>query len=406
MDARTGQLVEQLTGEHSLPLDGYAYLLEHADAQAADELARHAAALRQKVYGTAVFARGLIEVSSYCRNDCLYCGLRASNRSCARYRLSDEQILDCVEQGYHLGFRTFVMQGGEDPRFDDARVCALVRSIKDRHPDCAVTLSLGERSHASYQALRDAGADRYLLRHETATSEHYAQLHPAGMALQTRMQCLRWLKDLGFATGAGFMVGSPGQTTAHLAADLKFIEGFQPEMCGIGPFIPHHATPFAHEPAGTLAQTLLLLSIVRLIAPNVLLPATTALGSIHPQGREQGILAGANVVMPNLSPGDVRAKYELYDGKVSSGLEAAESWRDLDERMKSIGYHLAVDRGDPATLATPPSKNLPTNRGRVQCSSCETPEIPSENEQNRSLFAQPTPIQPVPCSHTSKGEAQ
>ena len=239
------------------------------------------------------------------------------------------------------------MQGGEDPHFSDDVMCAIVSAVKERHPDCAITLSLGERSRESYARLRDAGADRYLLRHETADSDHYASLHPASMSWEKRMQCLRDLHDLGYAVGVGFMVGSPYQTSAHLARDLAFIQAFQPEMCGIGPFVPHHATPFADEPAGTLEQTLGLLSVIRLIKPNILLPATTALGTIHPMGRELGMEAGANVVMPNLSPGDVRAKYLLYDGKICTGDEAAESLRSLKARLAKAGYNVVTDRGDP-----------------------------------------------------------
>ena len=350
MDRTIEQLLDQLSTTHSLSIEGYQALLEGATQEVRDELAARAVRLRQSIYGTEVFTRGLIEISSYCKNNCYYCGIRAGNNTCERYRLSDEQILQCSDQGYELGFRTFVLQGGEDPALDDERMCPLIRAIKQRHPDCAITLSLGERSKESYAALRDAGADRYLLRHETADAAHYAQLHPANMSFDARMERIGWLRELGFAVGVGFMVGSPGQTSATLAADLKFIEQFKPEMCGIGPFVPHHATPFAHEPAGTLEQTLLLLSIIRLAQPTVLLPATTALGTIHPQGRELGIQAGANVVMPNLSPTDVRAKYELYDNRICTGEEAAECRGCLGARMLSVGYQLAVDRGDPRTL--------------------------------------------------------
>ncbi|MBQ9069598.1 MAG: [Eggerthellaceae bacterium] len=348
MDEHSRTLINRLASEHALDLDGYEYLIAHADAAVAAELAVHAVAVRQEVYGTDVFARGLIEFSSYCKNDCYYCGLRAGNRECERYRLTPEQIQECADTGYELGFRTFVLQSGEDPYWSDDALCSIVRTLKDRHPDCAVTLSVGERSRESYAALHDAGADRYLLRHETADPDHYARLHPPRMSFERRMQCLEWLRELGFAVGVGFMVGSPGQTSATLAVDLKFVERFKPEMCGIGPFIPHHATPFAAEPAGTLELTCLLLSIIRLIHPPVLLPATTALGTIDPQGRERGILAGANVVMPNLSPGDVRAKYLLYDNKICTGEEAAECRGCLGARMLGIGYQLVVDRGDPA----------------------------------------------------------
>ena len=348
MSPHIEQLIEQLVSEHTLPQEGYEQLIAGADHEVAQILADTAVEIRKRFYGDAVFVRGLIEFSNYCKNDCYYCGLRVSNRTCDRYRLSAEQVAACTDVGYELGFRTFVLQSGEDPKLTDEVVCETVRAIKDRHPDCAVTLSLGERSRESYAALREAGAERYLLRHETATPEHYAKLHPSGMSFEARMERIDWLRELGFAVGLGLMVGSPGQTAAHLAADLKLIEEFQPEMCGIGPFIPHHATPFAHEHAGTLEQTLLMLSLIRIIDPRVLLPATTALGTIDPKGREKGILAGANVVMPNLSPANVRDKYSLYDNKLATGMEAAEGWRALDESMRKIGYHLTVDRGDPA----------------------------------------------------------
>ena len=352
MDARTTELIERLAAEHALAADEYAWLVSHLDAETRAALAERAREAREPIYGHEVFVRGLIEFSSYCKNDCLYCGIRASNRECSRYRLSEEQILECADAGYELGFRTFVLQSGEDPHFTDERLCAVVAALKAAHPDCAITLSVGERPRESYAALREAGADRYLLRHETADPAHYASLHPEDMSFERRMACLRDLRELGYTVGCGFMVGSPGQTPETLAADLAFIESFQPEMCGIGPFVPHHATPFAAEPAGTLEQTLGLLSIIRLIKPNVLLPATTALGTIDPRGRELGMEAGANVVMPNLSPTGVRAKYLLYDGKICTGDEAAECRRCLEMRLKSIGYTVVTDRGDPRDAAS------------------------------------------------------
>ena len=348
MDSRTEQLIDQLVVRRSLPLEGYEGLLDAYSDQAAARLAQHAVAARRKAYGSRVFIRGLVEVSNWCKNDCLYCGLRASNRSCERYRLAADEILACCEMGYALGFRTFVLQAGEDPLLTDDFVCGVVRAIKEAWPECAVTLSLGERSRESYAALRRAGADRYLLRHEAASPKLYASLHPKAISLENRMRCLQDLRELGFAVGAGFMVGAPGQTAAHLAADLKFIERFQPEMCGIGPFIPHHATPFADEPAGSLGLSCYLLSIVRLICPAVLLPATTALASVQPDGRERVILAGANVVMPNLSPAATRAKYEIYNNKAHTGIESAEGVEGLDASLRAIGYHIEVGRGDPA----------------------------------------------------------
>ncbi len=339
-------LLEKLEREHTLSLSEYETLIQAFSPQTALIAAQKADAVRRQVYGNAVFIRGLIEVSNICRNDCFYCGIRASNKACDRYRLNKEQILSCCEQGYVLGFRTFVMQGGEDGHFTDDRLEDILHEIKRRYPDCAITLSLGERSRESYERLFAAGADRYLLRHETATQAHYERLHPSSLSFDERMRCLCDLRAIGFQTGCGFMVGSPFQTTRELAADLKFVEEFRPEMCGIGPFIPHKDTPFAAYPAGTAELTCYLLSLVRLIHPRVLLPATTALGSILEGGREKGIQSGANVVMPNLSPVDVRDKYMLYNNKLTSGAEAAESLRDLRERMAAIGYDIVVDRGD------------------------------------------------------------
>lgn len=340
------KLIDTLADRHSLTAEEYVFLLDHMSESAAAYAAEKAVSVRKSIYGTEVYIRGLIEISNFCRNDCLYCGIRRSNRSCARYRLSKEQILSCCEEGYQLGFRTFVLQGGEDGYFTDELVCDIVRSLKKLYPDCALTLSLGEKDRESYEAFYQAGADRYLLRHETADKEHYSKLHPAQQTFENRMRCLQDLREIGYQVGCGFMVGSPYQTNAMLAKDLKFIEAFKPDMCGIGPFIPHHATPFAEFPPGTLEKTTFLLSLIRLIHPCVLLPATTALGTIHPFGREKGILAGANVIMPNLSPADERGKYELYDNKLCTAAEAAENRRELEERMKQIGYTVVTARGD------------------------------------------------------------
>ena len=346
-------LVETLIRSHTLPLDGYRMLIEGRTDSIAKELADAAVRARKAVYGNAVFTRGLIEISNICKNDCLYCGIRRSNAHCDRYRLTEDQILSCADAGYRLGFRTVVLQGGEDPYFTDAVVCRLIQKIKRQHPDCAVTLSLGERSKESFQALFDAGADRYLLRHETADKAHYESLHPKEMSFDHRMRCLTDLKAIGYQTGCGFMVGAPGQTAEHLAKDLKFIETFRPAMVGIGPFIPQKDTPLANETAGTAALTCYLLSILRLMDPTLLLPATTALGTVDPRGRERGILAGANVVMPNLSPVSVREKYALYDNKICTGEESAQCRTCLQRRMEAIGYTLVVDRGDHRTTIEP-----------------------------------------------------
>lgn len=309
----------------------------------ARELARQ---VRERTYGNRVFIRGLIEFTNYCKNDCYYCGIRRSNKKAARYRLTKEDILDCCRQGYELGFRTFVLQGGEDGYFTVERLTELIREIKNGYPDCALTLSVGEKKEEEYRAFREAGADRYLLRHETADPDHYRILHPEPLSLENRKHCLFLLKKLGFQTGAGFMVGSPGQTPETLAEDFLFLKKLDPEMVGIGPFISHGDTPFREQPDGTMEDTLFYLALLRLMLPRVLLPATTALGTIHPSGREKGILSGANVVMPNLSPLSVRKKYMLYDGKISTGDEAAEGVKNLKKRMEAIGCQIVTDRGD------------------------------------------------------------
>lgn len=346
MQKRMSELIDKLSTERSLSLCEYEYIIANRTEESAALLAERAVAERKKHYGNAVFIRGLIEISNICKNDCLYCGIRRSNSDCVRYRLSEEDILSCCDEGYGIGFRTFVMQGGEDGYFTDERLCSIIKKIKLKYPDCAVTLSMGERSRESYQRLFDAGADRYLLRHETADADHYARLHPKEMSYDERMRCLNDLKEIGFQTGCGFMVGSPYQTYAHIAKDLKFIEEFQPHMCGIGPFIPHKATPFAKASAGSIELTCYLLSIIRSICPTILLPATTALGSLDPYGREKGILAGANVVMPNLSPMDTRKKYELYNNKLYTNAESAQALAELDRRMREIGYATVCARGD------------------------------------------------------------
>ncbi len=340
------ELIEKLSQQHVLSAAEYEMLLSERSEQTAAALAEAAVKERKRIYGNAVYIRGLIEVSNYCKNDCFYCGIRAGNRNCERYRLTREEILSCCNEGYQLGFRTFVMQGGEDAYFTDEWLCEVLRAIKGEFADCAVTLSLGERSFDSYQRLYKAGADRYLLRHETANKSHYEKLHPASLSFDNRMRCLRDLKQIGYQVGCGFMVGSPFQTLQELVNDLLFVQAFQPDMCGIGPFIPHKDTCFADENAGDVDLTCYLLSILRLIKPNILLPSTTALGTLHPFGREKGILAGANVVMPNLSPTSVRKKYMLYDNKLSDGNESAQCVEALQKRMKAIGYEIVTDRGD------------------------------------------------------------
>lgn len=310
------------------------------------ELFAQADKLRREYYGKDVYIRGLIEISNICKNDCLYCGIRRGNCNAERYRLSREEILSRCEAGYELGFRTFVMQGGEDPYFTDSLVCEIVSEIKNRFPDCAVTLSLGEKERESYAKYKAAGADRYLLRHETANEEHYKKLHPCEMSLKHRMDCLFNLRELGFQTGSGFMVGSPYQKTEYLVEDLRFLQKLRPQMIGIGPFIPHKDTPFRDFAGGTFELTLRMVALLRLMFPYALIPATTALGTIHPQGRELGLKAGANVIMPNLSPVNVRKLYTLYNNKLCSDAEAAEGLQELNERVKNAGYEIVCSRGD------------------------------------------------------------
>lgn len=302
--------------------------------------------IAKKHFGNKVYMRGLIEFTNICSRNCYYCGLRCGNNNISRYRLSLDDILKCCEEGYRLGFRTFVLQGGEDPHFTDDIMCEIISKIKSNFPDCVITLSIGEKSKETYQKYFDAGAERYLLRHETANDEHYSTLHPEEMSLTERKACLFSLKEIGFQTGCGFMVGSPNQTPKTLTDDLLFIAQLQPHMVGIGPFIPHKDTPFGKEAQGSLQLTLFLLSLVRIMLKNVLLPSTTALGTIHPKGREMGILAGANVVMPNLSPLSVRKKYMLYDNKINTGSESAEGVAKLKEQMLTIGYKIVNSVGN------------------------------------------------------------
>lgn len=302
--------------------------------------------VRREIYGEDVYIRGLIEISNYCKNDCYYCGIRRGNKSAVRYRLTKDNILACCEEGYKLGFRTFVMQGGEDPYYTDDVMCGIVSAVRERYSDCAITLSLGERSYESYLALYNAGANRYLLRHETANAEHYGKLHPQSMNLQNRKDCLFNLKEIGYQVGSGFMVGSPYQTTENLVEDLRFLQKLSPDMIGIGPYVTHAQTPFASFENGSVELTLRLLSVLRLMFPYVLLPSTTALGTLHPQGRELGLKAGANVVMPNLSPVKVRKLYELYENKICTGEEAAQCRGCLEKRVEAAGYKIVTDIGN------------------------------------------------------------
>ncbi len=345
-DGKNPERIRQLKETMTLPAGDLELLLSTLNGTEEEQLYAAARAVREEYYGKDVYLRGLIEFTNYCRNDCYYCGIRRSNKAALRYRLSAEDILNCCDNGYELGFRTFVLQGGEDMHYTDDMICGLVSDIKKAHPDCAVTLSIGERSRESYQKYFDAGAERYLLRQETVTPAHYARLHPAELSIENRKRCLYDLKNIGYQTGCGIMVGSPAQDWRDVTADLYFMQDLKADMVGIGPFIPHKDTPFAGCKAGTLHDTLHLLAVIRLMMPKVLLPATTALGTIHPKGRELGILAGANVVMPNLSPTSVRGKYLLYDNKICTGDEAAECRRCMELRIETTGYHVVTSRGD------------------------------------------------------------
>ena len=340
------ELIWKLRETQELSKTEWINLIENRTPELADTLFQEARAVREEHYGKAVYIRGLIEFTNYCKNDCLYCGIRKSNQKASRYRLTKEEILECCSHGYELGFRTFVLQGGEDGYYTDERMAEIVSAIKCRYPDCAITLSIGEKSFDSYKLFFDAGAERYLLRHETFDDAHYQKLHPSIQKAEERRQCLWDLKQIGYQVGTGFMVGSPYQKAEHLAEDMLFIKKLNPQMVGIGPFIPHRDTPFHDKTAGNLELTLYMLGLLRLMLPKVLLPATTALGTIDPEGRELGILAGANVVMPNLSPQNVREKYLLYNNKLCTGDEAAESLENLKTRMKNIGYDIVVSRGD------------------------------------------------------------
>lgn len=338
--------IEKLYTSGDLLDAGFISLLTTMDKEDEELLYSYAREVREKYYGKEVYLRGLIEFSNYCKNDCKYCGIRRSNENASRYRLSTEEILECCDKGYALGFRTFVLQSGEDLFYTNEKICDIVSRIKANHPDCAVTLSIGEKTREEYQAYFDAGADRYLLREETSNPIHYGKLHPPELSIKNRKQCLYDLKDIGYQVGCGIMVGSPYQTPENIVEDLRFMQDLKPHMIGIGPFIHHKDTPFRDMPDGTLKDTLHLLAILRLMFPHILLPATTALGTIHPLGRELGIKAGANVVMPNLSPRGVRGKYLLYDGKICTGDEAAECRSCMERRIASTGYQVVVSRGD------------------------------------------------------------
>lgn len=339
-------LIDKLDKNNVLLKEEFIELIDSRDSEINEYLFEKARNVRHKYYEQDIYIRGLIEFTNYCKNDCYYCGIRRSNKNASRYRLSKSEILECCRTGYELGFRTYVLQGGEDPFYTDDKIIDIIKEIKQNFPDCALTLSLGEKPYNSYKAFYETGADRYLLRHETASEEHYNKLHPKELSLLNRKKCLWDLKEIGYDVGTGFMVGSPYQTTENLAEDLLFIKELKPQMVGIGPFIPHHDTPFKNFKGDDGSLTLFMIGLLRLMLPSALLPSTTALGTIDPLGREKGILSGANVVMPNLSPTNVRDKYLLYDNKICTGDEAAECRFCMENRMKKIGYNVVVSRGD------------------------------------------------------------
>ena len=338
--------LERLLAGEAPERSALARLIETIGADERGVLYEASGKRRDAIFGRRVYFRGLIEFTSHCFRNCLYCGLRCANADAGRYRLGRGEILECCRIGHELGYRSFVLQGGEDLWFDDDRLVEIVSAIRAAYPDSAITLSVGERSRESYRRLFDAGANRSLLRHETADPEHYARLHAPGQTLDSRLRCLRDLKEIGYQVGAGFMVGSPYQTPDNLARDLLFLHEFQPHMIGIGPFIPHHETPFAAYPAGSLETTLDMLAMTRLLVPRALLPATTALASVAEDGRIRGLAVGANVVMPNLSPEDVRKLYAIYDNKKSAGTEAAESLALIRRELLDAGFEPDMSRGD------------------------------------------------------------
>lgn len=340
------EILNKLINEGNIDKKELLYLLENRNEEIAKLLADKASEIRENSFGNKIYVRGLIEFTNYCKNGCYYCGINKDNTNAERYRLSKEDILLCCKEGYDLGFRTFVLQGGEDNFYSDKDIEDIVYSIKEQHSDCAITLSIGEKSYEAYLGYFKAGADRYLLRHETANNDHYKKLHPPIMSLENRKKCLYNLKEIGYQVGCGFMVGSPYQSLENLTEDIEFIKALKPHMIGIGPFISHADTVFKDFENGSVELTLFLLSILRIMMPKVLLPATTALGTLDPLGREKGILAGANVLMPNLSPVSVRKKYALYDNKICTGDEAAECKFCLQNRVKNIGCEIVVDRGD------------------------------------------------------------
>lgn len=346
INEQTRLLIDKLEQTNRLGYDEYLYILNNITSDDALYLQAKSRNVTNSTYGEVVFMRGLIEFTNFCTKDCKYCGIRKSNSKVDRYRLSLEQILDCCREGYRLGYRTYVLQGGEDAHFTKDAMVEVIAAIRSEFPDCAITISLGERSYEDYVAFYQAGANRYLLRHETASKRLYNYLHPESMSFENRMQCLVNLKEIGFQTGAGFMVHTPTQTNEDLVEDLLFLQDFKPAMCGIGPYLSHDDTPLANNENGSVEETIVMVSLVRLMLPNCLLPSTTALGTLEKIGREKALKAGANVVMPNLSPVNVREKYEIYQDKICTGDEAAHCRNCIEGKINTIGLTVDMSRGD------------------------------------------------------------
>lgn len=338
--------IDKLKKEKHLSHEEWVMLLENYTSEDAAYAAEIAGELAKERFDKKIFFRGIIEFTNHCKNDCYYCGIRCSNRKVERYRLTKEEILECCADGYEHGFRTFVLQGGEDGYYTDVVLIDLIQTIHQMYPDCAITLSIGERTRESYEKLYEAGASRYLLRHETSVRSLYEKWHPARQTLENRLRCLKDLKEIGYQTGCGIMVGAPYQTVEDIACDMEMMQKFEPHMIGIGPFLPHSDTPFREEKAGNVKLTLFILSLCRIMLPNVLLPATTALGTIEEDGRQKGVLAGCNVVMPNLSPKSVRQKYLLYNNKAGIHDTAETGIKKLTAQMEKIDYQVVSARGD------------------------------------------------------------
>lgn len=344
------EIINKLYTQKSASREELIFLLNNLNEAYTKYLLKKSNDVRKQNYGDVVYLRGIIEFTNHCKRNCLYCGIRRDNKSTDRYRLTKEEILECATLGNKLGYKTFVLQGGEDPYFTDEKMIDIIKLLKERFPQNAITLSLGERSYESYKSMYEAGADRYLLRHETASKELYEALHPDGN-FENRIKCLKDLKEIGYQVGAGFLVGLPDSNVYDMVENLLFIKELEPAMCGIGPFIPQKDTSLSKEKQGTVEETIIYLALIRLLVPDILLPSTTALGTIDPLGREKGLKAGANVVMPNLSPVSVREKYALYDGKICTGDEAAECRNCIERKIVNAGFRVEITAGHNVTWA-------------------------------------------------------